>query len=136
MGGITGCKATADHHDNVAGRTKVEDDTVNQKFQPVDSVHGMMTNKQQMASLMFCKSKDKNEHLLQGKEISARWKKCSLLTPVCVLDKCCEDCSWAKENNLDMAFILDLLHLIGRYQEKLGGCNNNRVREMFMADLS
>ena len=32
MGGITGCKVTADHHDNIAGRTKVKDDTVKQKF--------------------------------------------------------------------------------------------------------
>ena len=136
MGEITGCKVTADHHDNIAGRTKVKDDTVKQKLQPADSVHGMMTNKQQMASLIFCKRKDKNERLLQGKEISARWKERSLPTPMCVLDKCCEDCSWAKENNPDMTFVLDLLHLIGRHQEKLGGCNNQRVRKMFMVDLS
>ena len=135
IGGVIDQKITADHTHQIPSRFKLEDKTTGTLTKPINGLHGIMTGKLQIASLICTTSTSAMERVDQAQELRERYNTRNMELICAYLDKCCEDKRWLEGAFPDTCICLDNAHLIARYKEACGGtCSADKAH--FLREIS
>ena len=137
-GGIVGKVFSADHHHNVPSRIKVTDPFSGRQFSPVDGMHEIMNEKQQIVHHLWTKTTKADERRKAAEHVAKRLQDrgIDLNSLVIYLDKCCDDKSWLQGTGLEcIRILIDIHHLITRYRDSACGLDSARYAQI-MARIS
>ena len=135
-GAITGLHLSADHHHNAPGRMQVTDRFNGQKFAPIEGLHAVMTERQQVASHQFTATTNNAERKAVANGLLQRYEDREIdhSNLVMYLDKCCDDKEWLNVFQ-NITVLLDNHHLITRYRDNSNGTDGARHAN-FMGDIA
>ena len=122
-----------DHSHRVAQSMISVDPSTRSKDRVFYGLHGVLSERNQVLSLVFTKSVSAEERLSVASELNRRYDSHGHDLPVIFQDRCCTDTGWLRPFGDRVDVRIDGAHLLARYEETLFGVRPFRVCLHFRA---